>query len=168
MNTSDKDNTSKGEKPETEGEKEEQKLDNSLDIIFPNLKTIQLGKIKCKVKRLKFNQTISLLQIITNTYPALNWNNFAKEPVYLVNIIFLSITKALSSFYAFIDGMLECGEEDREQLKDYIRNDMENDEILNFVEALYEQEKNNFSRWLKKVVGMFKVPEMVKIINQKK
>src|SRR3972149_7209586 len=111
MGTSSNDEKVPSEVDKSEVKEGKVKSDTSLDIIFPNLKTIQFGGIKCKVKRLKFKQTISLLQIVTNTYPAINWNNFAKEPVYLVNIVFLSITKALSSFYTFIDEMLECEEE---------------------------------------------------------
>jgi len=137
-----------------------------LEVIYPNLATVKVGNIACKIHKLKFKQTISLLQIIYATFPTVDWSAFTKNPEQLATVLFLSVTKATGAFYNFLDDMLICDEENKDKLKRYIREELENDELLDVVQAVVDQERDNFAGWLKKVVGMLQVKELEKIIKK--
>lgn len=144
---------------------EEKKSD--LDIIYPNLLSVKIGKINCKVQKLKFKQTIMLLQIIFATFPVVDWSVFIKDPQQLTTILMIAITKATGAFYGFLDEMLICDKPQREDLQKYIREEFENNEMLDVIEAIMSQEQDNFVGWLKKVTGMLQVKEIQKIVLKK-
>jgi len=128
---------------------EEQKKpkEGGLGTIIPEVETFSLGGIECKIRRLKFRETLMLWRIIASAGKRIPWSNIQNlNPTTLTATLLFAIPHAEREFYDFLKAIVDYPEDKEKQIRAYIDQELENEEIMGLIKILIEQEKDSWQK----------------------